>query len=448
MKNKWKSIRLGAMLFALPVVATAAASANQWMIENTPMAISTELTASFDTINAKRSHTISLNDSGNVEGRIATIEAGSKANGLSDLQVFLISDGEVKHETKSDSDGLFSLIGVDEGVYSFVATGENGFAAYGVRVVENGVDSSVNLIEAAAVSPNTSVVKQLMDGELPAQVASAVLENATVSETASNTVGSNKVTLSDGTLVGHVIPMLGDVSAANGTSVYIIKNNQQVAEAQTDASGSFSVDDLEPGVYDFVAAGPTGFAAVSFEAVQQSDVASVVSDNNEIPVSVEPAPVAYQDFTDASSSLDVCTTCQADSGFASNEIVYGGDEVVYGGDEVFYGDSAPIEYAGESVGCGSASGGSCGAVENFSGFNSCSSCNACSSCGGASGGGRLFGRLGRGGGGGLFGGGGSGGFGRFALLGALGAAVAIPVAIGSDDDDAVVEFVSPGTVSP
>ena len=434
MKNKWKSIRLGAMLFALPVVATAAASANQWMIENAPMAISTELSASFDTINAKRNHTISLNESGNVEGRIATIEAGSKANGLSDLNVFLISNGEVKHETKSDSDGLFSLAGVDAGVYSFVATGENGFAAYGVRVVEDGVDSSINLIEAAAVSPNTSVVKQLMGGELPTKVAAAVLENATVSETASNTVGSNKVTIENGTLVGHVIPMLGDVSAANGTSVYIIKDNQQVAEAQTDASGSFSVDDLEPGVYDFVAAGPTGFAAVSFEAVQQGNVASVVADSDEIPVSAEPAAVAYQDFVDygdASSSLDVCTTCQADTGFATDEIVYGGDEVVYGGDEVYYGDSAPIEYAGESVGCGCASGGSCGAVENFSGFNSCNACNAGASRGG------LFSRLGGGGGGGLFGGSGGGllGGSGFARLALLGAAVAIPVAITAGDDD-------------
>ena len=93
MKNKWKSIRLGAMLFALPVVATAAASANQWMIENAPIAVSSDVAATFDSINVQRNHTISLNDSGNVEGRLATIESGSKANGLADLQVFLIQDG-------------------------------------------------------------------------------------------------------------------------------------------------------------------------------------------------------------------------------------------------------------------------------------------------------------------------------------------------------------------
>ncbi len=431
MKNKWKSIRLGAMLFALPVVATAAASANQWMIENAPIAIATDVAATFDSINAKRNHTISLNESGNVEGRLATIEAGSKANGLSGLQVFLIRDGKVQHEAQTDADGLFSLSAVESGVYSFVATGENGFAAYGVRVVENAGDESLNLIEAAAVSPQTAVVKQLLGGELPTKVATAVLENATVSEVASQVVGSNKVTIKNGKLLGHVIPMLGDVSAANGTSVYIIKDNQQVAEAVTDASGSFSVEDLEPGVYDFVAAGPTGFAAVSFEAVPETaETAAVAADTDEIPVSL----VSYQDIPadipyDAAGSLDVCTTCQGDSGMVTDQISYGGDEYV--ADSTYYGDSAPIEYAGESVGCGCASGGSCGAAGNFSGFNTCNSCGGGRRglFGGGGSGGGLFGGGGRGlfagGGGGLLG----GRFARLALLGGVAAAIAI------DDDE-------------
>ena len=415
MKNKWKSIRLGAMLFALPIVATAAASANQWMIENAPIAQSSDISATFDSINVKRNHTISLNDSGNVEGRLATIESGSKANGLSGLQVFLIQDGKVQSEAKTDADGLFSLAAVESGVYSFVATGENGFAAYGVRVVESTGDTSLNLIEAAAVSPQTAVVKQLLGGQLPAKVADAVLENATVSEVASNVIGSNKVTLKNGTLVGNVIPMLGEVSSANGTSVYIIKDNQQVAEAVTDASGSFSVSDLEPGVYDFVAAGPTGFAAVGFEAVPEVQTAAIAADTDEIPVAL----VSYQDygFDDAAGSLDVCTTCQGDGGFVSDQISYGGDEIIYE-------DASPIEYGGESVGCGCASGGCCGAAESYSSFNSCNSCNSC--CGG--GGGRL---------GGLFAGGSN--IRRLALLGGIATAIAVSI----DDDESSPDSVAP-----
>ena len=422
MKNKWKSIRLGAMLFALPIVATAAASANQWMIENAPIVTSSDIATTFDSINVKRNHTIALNDSGNVEGRLATIESDSRAKGLADLQVFLIQNGEVQSQTKTDADGLFSIAAVKSGVYSFVATGENGFAAYGVRVVENNGDASLNLIEAAAVSPKTAVVKQLLGGQLPAEVASAVLENATVSEVASNVVGSNKVTIKNGTLVGNVIPMLGEVSAANGTSVYIIKDNQQVAEAVTNASGNFSVSDLEPGVYDFVAAGPTGFAAVSFEAVPEAQTAALAADTDEIPVAL----VSYQDviYDDAASSLDVCTTCQGDGGFVSDQISYAGDEY-YGGDEIVYGDSAPIEYAGESAGCGCASGGCCGAAENFSSFNSCNSCNSC--CGGGRGG--LFR--------GLFAGGSN--LRRLALLGGIATAIAVSV----DDDDSSPDSVAP-----
>lgn len=406
---------MGMMLFALPVIATAAASANQWMIDNAPIVDgANQITSSLETINVKRNHTVALNEVGNIEGRIATIAAGSKASGLAEMKVFLVSEGKVQHEALTDSDGLFSLESVDAGVYSFVATGENGFAAYGVRVVEDAAGSGVNLMEAAAVSPNTSVVKEILAGELPGKVAAAILEDASVSETASNVVGSNKVVINGGVLNGHVIPMLGEVSGAEGTSVYIIQNNEQVGEATADTNGSFSVSNLEPGVYDFVAAGPTGFAAVSFEAIAGTDLSAVAA-NQEIPVSLEPgvAPAVYQDIPvdygyDAMSSLDVCTTCGQDSGFLGGDVVYGGDEFTY--------DSSPIEYAGESVGCGCASGGSCGAASNFSG---------CNSCGGRRG---LFGRLG-GGGGGLFGG---AGLGRIGLLAGVGTAVALGTSGGSD----------------
>ena len=423
---------MGAMLFALPIVATAAASAHQFLTVNAPIAEATSAMVSNDGIlNAQRSHTVSLNESGSVEGRIASIKSGSEANGLADLKVFLVSNGEIQAEAVTDADGLFSLANISEGVYSFVATGESGFAAYGVQVVANNGSDSVNLMEAAAVSPQAAIVKQLLKEQLPSDVAQHIMDNAVVSEQAANTVGANKIKVEDGVLVGHVVPMLGEVALAEGTSVYLIQDNKQIAEVVTDASGSFAIQDVEPGVYDFVAAGPTGFAAVSFEAVEDeaSDVASVVTDSEEIPVSLEPAiePVAFQDIPadipfdgGFSDSLDVCTTCQGDSGFVGEQISYAGDQVVY--DDSFA--SSPIEYAGESCGCGAASGGTCGGASDFSGFSSCNACSGGSSRGG------LFSGLRGGSGGGLFGGAG-GGFRRLALLGGI----ATAIAVGSDDDD-------------
>ena len=433
------------MLFALPVVATAAASAHQFLTDNAPIAEApASLVSNAGLISVQRSHTISLNESGSVEGRVATIDAGSKANGLADLKVFLVSNGEIQAETMTDIDGLFSLTNIGEGVYSFVATGESGFAAYGVRVVANNGSDTVNLMEAAAVSPQAAVVKQILKKQLPADIAQEIMDNAVVSDEAARVVGSNKVNVKDGVLSGHVVPMLGELALVDGTSVFLIKGDEQFAEVVADSTGSFAIEDVEPGVYDFVAAGPTGFAAVSFEAVDQAaaaDIASVVTDSEEIPVSLEPAiaPVAFQGdgsgttFSQdipadipfngggVSDSLDVCLTCQQDTGFVGEQIAYAGDEVIY--DDAFA--SSPIEYAGESVGCGAAAGGSCGSASNFSGF---SSCNACS--GAATGGSRggLFG----GGGGRLFGG--AAGGSRFARIGLL-AGIATAIAVGTSNND-------------
>ena len=434
---------MGAMLFALPIVATAAASAHQFLTNNAPIAEATSsMVSDAGLISVQRSHTISLNESGSIEGRVATIDAGSKANGLADLKVFLVSNGEIQAETLTDNDGLFSLTNIGEGVYSFVATGESGFAAYGVRVVANNGSDTVNIMEAAAVSPQAAVVQQILKKQLPSDIAQEIMDNAVVSDEAARVIGANKVSVKDGVLTGHVVPMLGELAMVDGTSVFLIQGNEQIAEVTTDSTGSFAVEDVEPGVYDFVAAGPTGFAAVSFEAVDEAsaasvdDIASVVTDSDEIPVSLEPAiaPVAYQDIPAdipfdgglVSDSLDVCTTCQQDSGFVSDQFSYAGDEVVY--DDAYV--SSPIEYAGESVGCGAAAGGSCGSASNFSGYSSCSACN--SGCGAGGSGGGLFG-------GRLFGGA-AGGSSRFARLGLLaGVATAIAVGVSNDDDDASID---------
>jgi len=437
MKIKWKTLRMGAMLFALPIVATAAASAHQFLTNNAPIAeVTSALVSNSGIMSAQRSHTISLNESGAIEGRVATIESGSQANGLSDLKVFLVSNGEIQAETVTDTDGLFSLANIGEGVYSFVATGESGFAAYGVQVVANNGSDSINLMEAAAVSPQATIVKRILKKQLPSDIAQHIMDNAVVSEEAANVVGTNKVKISDGKLVGHVVPMLGEIALVEGTSVYLIQGNEEIAEVVADASGSFFVQDVEPGVYDFVAAGPTGFAAVSFEAVEgQDDVASVVADSDEIPVSLEPAvlePVQFQDIPadipfdgGVSDSLDVCLTCQQDSGFVGEQVSHSGGEIVY--DDAYA--SSPIEYAGESCGCGAAAGGTCGASSDFSGYSACSSCSQASSCCGGGGGGGLFSRLG--GGGRLFGGAGASGFRRLALLGGI----ATAIAVGTSGDD-------------
>jgi hypothetical protein len=239
-------------------------------------------------------------------------------------------------------------------------------------------------MEAGAVSRSLASIKELLSKQLPAQVVNQI---ADVSENFSGRlIGTNRVQLEGKKLKGRLTALIGALDSVKGTVVQLFRNGQEVAQVIVDASGEFVVDDMEAGVYEFVASGSAGFAAISFEAI---DAALADSDD---------MAVALQDVVD-SSYLEVGLAAQADAGFVSDSVAYtGGDHTYYGG-----GDCV-----GTSFGCGGAVGGSCGA------------------CGGGCGGGGV------GGGRGLFGRG--GGMGRLLLLGA---AIAIPLAVSN-----------PGSASP
>ena len=108
--------------------------------------------------------------------------------------------------------------------------------------------------------------------------------------------------------------------------------------------------------------------------------------------------------------MDACLTCPAQAApIQSAPIDYAvGNDVLI---EPSY--SAPVEYAGESIAYGGASGGTCGACSNYSGFSGGGVVR------GRFGGGRIGSRLG-------------GNAGRFLLIGGLGAGI---VAIADDDPD-------------
>ena len=398
MKTNWNLLKAGALLFALPLMATAAVSASQWVNDTAPIDLNVEVAEIESSIGVTRNHAVSLNASGAVEGRVAAMNADG-TQGIADLTVRFMSNGKVVQATTTSSDGSFRVEGLSEGNYSFIASGENGFAAYGVKVVGEaaGID---NVMEATAVAPGVATVKQILDSNV-----------AEAAQTTSNTedqaiVGANRVNLVDGKLVGTVRSL--DNISDEGTLVYILNGDEQVAKVETDANVNFSIADMTPGVYNFVSTGPSGYAAVSFEAISETV--------QEIPVAFSPA-AAIQEIG-FGNSLDVCTTCGTNS-FASSDIVYDSAPA-------FQESFAPVEYASETIGCGGACGATCGSCGNFSGFSHGGGASCGGACGGGGGiGGRLFG-----GGGRLFGGSGGGRLGRLALLGAIGGIIAVSV----DDD--------------
>jgi len=328
------------------------------------------------------------------------------------LNVFFVRDGQIVTRTTTQDGGYFIAEGINEGDYSFIATGQGGFVAYGLQVKPYDQVTGVNAIEAATVSTGFKGIQRILRNSVPSQIAAEISGVQPRATFAPAFAGSNVVSLVDGQLSGQVASVDENRQPVFGTEVFIIQNDREIARTTTDAFGNFSLRNLTAGNYDFIAAGSNGIAAVRFQAIDSDSNSDVFQ-----PVAFrKPAAAA------AAASLQVCLTCEADSGFVEEQIDYCcNDSVIV--DSVPSEPTAPIEYAGESLGCGCAAGGSCGSCNSFSGA-------ASSGIGGGfSGGGALLG--------------GRSSFGRLLGLGGLAGAI---VAL-ADDDDFAPAAASPATAN-
>lgn len=365
MKDFWKTLRLAAYVFALPLVATAAVSAHQFFQQDdtvstvvvTPKTVESKESELVGLNGTFRQHTIANDENGQITGRVWFVDTESKEKaGLADTKVYFVRDGEVISQVYTDPDGTFDVKGLENGAYSFVVSNTEGVAVYGVNVVETADASSM---EVVIVSKNATVAQKLID-ENNAAVEEAVLADETVN-------GSNVAQLVEGELEGRLHSVYQDVDLTNASVKVYDASNKLVAETTANAEGQYVLTGLETGYYELVASGTQGYAAFGFEAVEANEAYT---------------STAFQVF-------DTTLSSPVDSYYVSDCATCGGD-IVYGE------TSTPVEYA---AGCTSCSGA----------FSSCGSCQAAapaaSSCGGCGGGGgfgsRLFG--GRGGLGGILG---------------------------------------------
>ncbi len=315
-----------------------------------------------------------------------TIDGIAKTSiGLSGLDVFFVNDGQIVKQTRTSANGIFKIDGLAEGAYSFYAAGKNGLAAYGVYVT-NEKDGAKNILQATTASSSYRGVQKLILRNAPPQVVESMQTAGQITGQASAITPLQQIRLINGRLFGQVSSLFSQTQSISGLQVQLIQNDEPIAQVQTSDNGSFSVPDVEPGVYDYVIGGINGFAAGRLEVIGNTRAITQVS------------------FRRSSTQLDACLTGPTTKAQPAGYTL--GNSLM----EPSYANTAaaPTQYAGESMSYGSASGGSCGACNNFSGFG---------------GRGLVRGRFGGMGGGG-------GGLGRLVTLGALGGAI---VAIADDD---------------
>lgn len=387
------------------------------------------------TIEGNRSHLISVNRAGAIEGRVSS----SQGNG--EMNVYFVRDGEVVRQLRTDADGYFVADNMAPGSYSFLATGRGGFAAYGVQVLPYNNARAAGAMEAAAISTQFAGLAEIINDRLPAVIASDLMSLENPASQQADFEGENVVQLVDGHLFGRVATVKTSSRNVERTTVLLIRDGRQVAETTVDQGGQFSISGLQSGVYDFLASGDNGLAAIRFRAIDEADLANLHARS-------EPsmfAPVSYRRWVDPlAAALDVCLTCQQDNNFVGQQIdaAVSGDLV----DAMPYDSALPIEYASEATAYGGAAGGSCASSGTFTGFAS-SGGYAGNSFGGTFGGsGAGFGSgagLGSGAG---FGIGGGSGLGRLIGLGGLAGGI-VAIANSGDDPNGNPGDASPNTVN-
>jgi uncharacterized membrane protein YgcG len=392
---------------------------------------------------------VQLSSDGMLEGQIL-LPTSSDAS-LKDVSVAMMSrDGEV-FRSKTNSEGEFSIEGIEPGVYALTARGNNTFACCAMHVVsDKGSESYPEVARVSVANVDYTVVNTAIIRYLPPNVKSnaASISKAKLEGIADQVIGDDlfRVAQSDGGMKGrlHLAGAIGDdLAGATQTNVFIFKDGMQIDRTLTDEDGMFEIDRIKPGDYSLLAIGAGGVGLIGFELVDESEVTETVSNTSN-------DGTRLVGFRKHRKQGGCCCQEFAMQVAPMPEVVSCVEEVIVSEPIV----SAPIE-GGCDMGCGC---GTCGGGEIIDGGIVMDGVGTPIAGGGfvpgdagfapGYGGGGFgpgFGGGGFSGGGGGFGGGfgGGGGLGGLAALGAVGGVIAAT----SDDDNNAAIF-APVAASP
>lgn len=337
---------------------------------------------------------VRLDAANSLSGNLVTIAENEKV-ALAGLPVYLVQKGEVAFRTHADEQGSFVFSNVLPGSYSIVSRTNESIAAFSLQVLDASNTHLPTSLEVRVVRPAGEQVKEILRSNV---LPSYPGINEETPEITSDPLGDSRSfsksytikTDRNGSLVGQLgfVAVAGDLSDMN---VYVLNNGMEIARAPVSRDGKFQVAGLIPGVYGFVAAGSSGFAATSFHLVN-AESATIGSDGTRL--------ISIHGDACGQMNVEVVPCCEIVCCEPVVEVVEILQEPI-------------VEVCGEIVAdeCGVAP--SCG-------------------CGGGWGGGGGFG----GGGGGGIGGGGLGGIGAIAGIAGLAAGIA---ALADDNNDAPLQ---------
>lgn len=266
-------------------------------------------------VTAKSVQFVRLMGDGYLPGRLQVVHPLSR--GLVSVKratVSFLQNGKIISQARPGIDGIFQIGGLQPGVYSVIASGEDGFLAMGVEVLPAldpaqaakapaGSTEDFLQLDAVMVPPrDVRIVKRIMQlymGGIPAKSSARVARRGNPREVPMiAAAGLRRVSFADqrstlltgslrlpvfglrenGILGGRVKRISPDLDEdgfhvripLHPATAFFVRDGAVQSRATLDSEGRFLIADMRAGDYTFVTAGPNGFAAFGVLALKQA----------------------------------------------------------------------------------------------------------------------------------------------------------------------------------
>jgi hypothetical protein len=198
-------------------------------------------------------------------------------------------DGSVKRY-KVNEDGAVIFNVEKSGLYAFITSGPMGHAAFPVVIRLDEFEGREAKTDSVVVATPTITLPifSLGRGEASRAVSSFLPPTSwQLSDVDASLVSTGDVTATidfrvnlseNGRMEGQVVTLMrgGLVKQSlEGNNLLLYKDGELVARAISDSLGRFAFEELTPGAYGIICAGPGGYAAFAFEAVMPALSASL-----------------------------------------------------------------------------------------------------------------------------------------------------------------------------